>query len=45
VAHAINNQGLALSLVWGGRGTYREYQALLAEELEGGGSDGSPTEV
>lgn len=33
VAHAINNQGLALSLVWGGRGTYREYQELLAEEL------------
>jgi len=45
LAHAINNQGFALSLVWGGRGTYREYQALLAEELEGGGSDGSPTEV
>ena len=37
LAHVAHNQYPALCLVWGGRGTEREFQRLVCEELSSGG--------
>lgn len=39
IAHALNNQGAAFAVVWGGKDTYREYQQILHEELQSDATD------